>query len=146
MVYVDTSVIVKLYFQEEYSREAADWLKENNEAIPLTSLHELEFTNAIHLKRFRSEITMAETRLVMSKFDEHEKKGIFYRPHLDWPGIFDHAIDLAKKHSGTTGSRSLDILHVASALAIRADRLLTLDDRQSEIADRAGLKIENFLK
>ena len=146
MIYVDTSVIVKLYFKEEYSRDASNWLKENNEAIPLTSFHELELINAINLKQFRTEITPDETRLILSRFEEHEISGIYYRPQLDWSAIFIHAIDLSKKHSASIGSRSLDILHVASALSISADRYLTLDDRQTRLAALAGLKIENIKK
>ena len=143
MIYVDTSVIVKLYFKEEYSKEASRWLKENNEAIPLTSFHELELINAIHLKQFRTEITPDETRLIMSRFEEHEINGIYYRPILDWYAIFIHAIELSKKHSASIGSRPLGILHVASALSIGADRFLTLDDRQTQLAALAGLKIES---
>ena len=146
MVYVDTSVIVKLYIKEEYSRDMSNWLKENDEALPLTSFHELELINAIHLKQFRAEITLDETRLIMTMFEEHEKSGIYYRPQLDWSAIFIHAIDLSKKHSAIVGSRSLDILHVASALSINADRFLTLDDRQTRLAEFAGLKIENVKK
>jgi predicted nucleic acid-binding protein len=146
VIYVDTSVIVKLYFKEEYSRDASNWLKENNEAIPLTSFHELELINAINLKQFRTEITPDETRLILSRFEEHEISGIYYRPQLDWSAIFIHAIDLSKKHSASIGSRSLDILHVASALSISADRYLTLDDRQTRLAALAGLKIENIKK
>ncbi len=146
MVYVDTSVIVKLYIKEKYSRNASNWLKENNEALPLTSFHELELINAIHLKQFRAEITLDEARLIMSRFEEHEKSGIYYRPQLDWSAIFIHAIDLSKKHSASSGSRSLGILHVASALSINADRLLTLDDRQTRLGALVGLKIENIKK
>lgn len=140
MVYVDTSVILKLYIREEKSRAASVWLKNNNEAIPLTRMHELELINAIHLKQFRSEITKDETRLVMSKFEDHEVRGIFYRPRLDWTAIFSHAIDLSQKHSAIIGSRSLDIIHVASALSIDADRFLTFDDRQARLASFAGFK------
>ena len=144
MVYVDTSVIVKLYIKEEFSQESSNWLKENNEAIPLTSFHELELINAIHLKQFRGEITSDETRLILSRFEEHEKSGIYYRPQLDWSAMFIHAIDLSKKHSASIGSRSLDILHVASALSISADRFLTLDDRQTRLAALTGLKMESI--
>ena len=146
MVYLDTSVIVKLYFREENSQNISKWLKKNNEAIPLTSFHELEFLNAIQLKHFRTEISLDETRLIMSRFEEHEKSGIYYRPQLDWSSIFIHAIDLSKKHTANIGSRSLDILHVASALSIDADRFLTLDDRQTKLAALAGLQIENIKK
>ena len=139
-------MIVKLYVKEEYSRDTSNWLKENDEAIPLTSFHELELINAIHLKQFRAEITLDETCLIMSRFEEHEKSGIYYRPQLDWSAIFIRAIDLSKEHSASIGSRSLDILHVASALSINADRLLTLDDRQARLAALAGLKIEKIKK
>ena len=146
MVYVDTSIIVKLYIKEEYSQESSSWLKENNEAIPLTSFHELEFINAIYLKLFRTETTPQTIHQIMARFEEHEKKGIYYRPQLDWSDIFIHAIDLSKMHSAAMGLRSLDILHVASALSINADRFLTLDDRQTKLAALAGLKIENIKK
>jgi predicted nucleic acid-binding protein len=146
VVYVDTSVIVKLYIREEYSRAASVWLKKNNEAIPLTSLHELELIKAIHLKQFRTEITPKETRLIMSRFAEHETGGIYYRPRSDWSEIFSYAIDLSKKHTASIGSRSLDILHVASALSINADRFLTLDERQAKLAILAGLQIETIKK
>ena len=144
MLYVDTSVIVKLYFKEEYSQKAARWLKDNNEAIPLTSFHELELLNAIQLKQFRKEITPDQSRLIISRLEEHEMSGIYFRPQLDWSAIFIHALDLSEKHSAIIGSRSLDILHVASALSINADRFLTFDDQQTRLAGLAGLKIENL--
>jgi predicted nucleic acid-binding protein len=146
VLYVDTSVIVKLYFKEAYSRDTSNWLKANDEAIPLTSFHELELINAIQLKKFRNEITPDQTRLIISRLEEHEMSGIYYRPQLDWSAIFIQAIDLSKKHSAIIGSRSLDILHVASALSINADRFLTFDERQIRLAELAGLKIVNVKK
>lgn len=146
MVYVDTSVIVKLYIKEKYSMAASGWLKQNNESIPLTSFHELELINAIHLKKFRTEISLAETHLIMSRFEEHEKNGVYYRPPLNWPDIFINAIELSRKHTASIGSRALDILHVASALSIGSERFLTLDDRQTRLAALAGMKIENIRK
>ena len=143
MIYVDTSVIVKLYIKEKYSFEVSDWIKKNNEAIPLTRFHELEFSNAIYLKQFRMEMTDDQVRLVLSKFDGHQRGGVYYRPRLNWTDTIDFAVDLAQNHTKSTGTRSLDILHVASALAIKATRFLTLDDRQSTLAELAGLTIEN---
>ena len=141
MVYVDTSVIVKLYIKEELSREASNWIKNNNEAVPLTRFHELEFTNAVQLKRFRSEATEDEAIVITTRLKEHENKGVFYHPQLDWSEIFNYAIDLSEKHTALTGARSLDILHIAAALSIKADKFLTADGRQSEVAKLAGLKI-----
>ncbi len=141
MLYVDTSIIVKLYVKEEHSLNVSNRIIENNEAIPLTGLHDLEFINAINLKLFRKEITEDEAGCIISKFHEHESRGVYYRPQLSWPETFRYAVDLSGSHTGNTGSRSLDILHVASALSIKADRFFTIDTRQSELAHFAGLKI-----
>jgi len=143
MLYVDTSVIVKLYVKEKHSSSFSNWLKKNNEAIPLTVFHELEFNNAINLKEFRGEITTDEIRLIMAKFAEHENRGVFYRPKINWTDTFKYAVNLSKEHTKKTGSRSLDILHVASALLIKADKFLTFDERQSRLAFHAGIKIES---
>jgi predicted nucleic acid-binding protein len=37
------------------------------------------------------------------------------------------------------GTRARDILHVASALLLRAERILTFDDRQRQLAHAEGL-------
>ncbi len=144
MLYVDTSVIVKLYIKEEYSFEVSHWIRKNNEAIPLTGFHELEFTNTIYLKQFRTEMTDEQALLVLSKFDEHQRKGVYYRPQINWTDTINFALGLSQSHTKTTGSKSLDIFHVASALAIKANRFLTIDKRQSALAELAGLTIETF--
>jgi predicted nucleic acid-binding protein len=146
VLYTDTSLIVKLYIKEKHSFEVSNWLKENNEAIPLTRFHELEFTNAIFLKQFRKEITDNQIRLILDKFNEHRARGVYYHPQINWTETLHIAIDLARGQTANTGSRSLDILHVASALAVKANRFLTLDERQSELASAVGLKVENYKK
>ena len=146
MLYVDTSVIVKLYIKEEYSLEVSHWIRKNNEAIPLTRFHELEFTNAVYLKQLRTEMTKEQVLFVLSKFDEHQRRGVYYRPQINWVDTINLALDLSQSHTKTAGSRSLDIIHVASALAIKANRFLSLDKKQSALADLAGLTIENCIK
>lgn len=146
MIYVDTSVIVKLYFREEFSFEASNWIRKRSRAIPLTPFHELEFTNAVKLKRFRKEMTKEEAETVIARFHEHEKRAVFYRPQIDWADTFGLAIDLSRTHTEKIGARSLDVIHVASALALGADGFTTLDQKQSKLAANAGLRIEDCRK
>lgn len=141
MIYLDTSVIVKLYFREALSKKVAAWLKTTNEAIPLTLLHELEFLNAIALKRFRDEISEDDAERVHAMLEKHKTAGVYFRPQVEWPGVFNRAIELSARHSKTIGSRSLDILHVALALSTETTRFVTLDQRQSELAESAGLDV-----
>lgn len=140
MIYVDTSVIVKLYIRETYSREASDWIRANNEAIPKTIFHELEFTNAIKLKQFRNEMTSSEAETILGRFNQHETDGIFYRPAINWPDAFARSLKLSKNHTETIGSRSLDVIHVALALSVGADRFFTFDEKQSLLASTVGLQ------
>ncbi len=146
MRYVDTSVIVKLYIKEELSLEVSNWIITSNEAIPLTAFHELELKNAIYLKQFRREITEDQVQMVLLKFDDHQKRGVYYPSPLNWTNTMNMAIDLAQNHTKNTAVRSLDIIHVASALAIKADRFLTLDNRQAKLAASAGLSLEDCTK
>jgi predicted nucleic acid-binding protein len=141
LVYLDTSAIIKLYFKEEYSLETSNWVRKNGKAIPLTSFHELEFLNAVNLKQFRKEFIKEDADSVVSKFKKHEEQGIFFRPQLDWTDIFEISFNLSLNFTRTIGSRSLDILHIASALSIKAGKFLTFDDRQARLASLAGIKI-----
>ena len=145
MHYIDTSVIVKLYSLEPYSLEVSKWIRKNNEAIPLTNLHELEFTNAIFLKQFRGDISPDQAKLILSRFEEHEKERIYYHPKVSWADIWSKSLELSGKHTGIIGSRSLDILHIASALVLKIKRFVTLDTRQSDLAKKAGIKVINII-
>ncbi|MGA7878816.1 MAG: type II toxin-antitoxin system VapC family toxin [Desulfoferrobacter sp.] len=146
MIYVDTSAIVKLYVREDRSSEASSWLRKRNQAIPFTALHQLELTNAVKLKQFRAEISNEEAAVILKRLDEHEAKGVFYRPRLDWAAAFALAIDLSKKHTRKIGARSLDVIHVACALSIGAAVLFTFDERQAKLAVAAGLKLADPMR
>jgi predicted nucleic acid-binding protein len=51
------------------------------------------------------------------------------------------AAQLSERHTTTVGTRSLDILHIASAKAIRATEFLLFDDRQRNLAQLVGLVV-----
>lgn len=48
-------------------------------------------------------------------------------------------VSLYVQNTETLGARGMDILHVASALALKARRFVTADERQRELARLAGL-------
>jgi predicted nucleic acid-binding protein len=47
--------------------------------------------------------------------------------------------DLARRHGPVLGVRTLDSLHVACALELKADRFWTFDERQARLAEAVGL-------
>ena len=54
---------------------------------------------------------------------------------------FEICIELARKHTPRFGVRTLDVLHVAVALELRATQFWTFDDRQAKLAKVVGLKV-----
>ena len=48
---------------------------------------------------------------------------------------------LAREHTAALGTRSLDVLHVAAALALRERNFVTGDDRQAKLAAAVGLRV-----
>jgi predicted nucleic acid-binding protein len=48
---------------------------------------------------------------------------------------------LSALYSETLGTRSLNVLHVASALVLGRSEFLTFDNRQGALASAAGLKV-----
>src|SRR5438094_3313096 len=57
------------------------------------------------------------------------------------PVAFRVAAHLSERHSVKLGTRSLDILHIVSAKAIRAAELLSFDVRQRSLAQLVGLVV-----
>lgn len=53
---------------------------------------------------------------------------------------FDRSADLARRHGAKLGIRTLDSLHVACALELKAERFWTFDERQAKLARAEGLK------
>ncbi len=141
MVYWDTSLIIKLYIKEQESMAVEKKVKGINQAIPITSLHELEFNNALRLKKFRNEISEAEIDHIFTLQKQHEAIGVYYRPIVNWGEVFRISLDLSNQHTSIIGSRSLDILHVALAKDLKAMQFLTNDNRQRDLAQSAGLTI-----
>jgi predicted nucleic acid-binding protein len=69
------------------------------------------------------------------------ESGVLHIPDLDFPAVFHRAESLSAAHTPLIGSRSLDILHVASALTLGCSRFASFDRRQRMLARKAGLRI-----
>ena len=54
---------------------------------------------------------------------------------------FELCADLARRYGPKFGMRTLDTLHVACALELKAERFWTFDERQAKLAKAQGMKI-----
>jgi predicted nucleic acid-binding protein len=72
------------------------------------------------------------------------KSGVLVSASADWPVIFGEAVKLAEQHTGTIGSRSLDVLHCAAAKVLSAAEFISTDRRQKDLAAAMGLNVLTF--
>ena len=106
----------------------------------LTPLHRAEWAHAICQYVFQRRISAREYQQVCSDFEEDRKTGLWMEVGL--PDMaFETCIQLAGHHVPRLGARTLDSLHVASAIELKADYFWTFDDRQAKLAEAEGLKI-----
>jgi len=139
IAYADTGFLVSLYGQNDHSA-AATALVRSKPVFILTALGEAEFTNALELRVFRKEWRRREARLVHELFLQHQAAGIFRAQPLT-SEVWEKALVLAQRYSAKLGTRTLDLLHVASVLILRPDVFYTFDKRQQRLAKAERLRV-----
>jgi predicted nucleic acid-binding protein len=139
--YYDSAVLVKLYVCEAHSQAALNLIVAARACVPLNRLQELEIFNALRLKAFRGDISADETAAAVAAVAADLRCGRLYRPALDWGAVFAAALELSAANTLSVGCRSLDVLHVAAALAQNCREFVSMDDRQIRVAAAAGLTV-----
>ena len=136
-IYVDSSLLVSSYVDDSHSAEA-DRRMSGSPLVWITVLNRTELAHAIRQYVFRGKISLSESQQVWSQFQQDCAQGIWIPVNL--PGkIWETSIDLAQRYGPTLGVRTLDSLHVACALELKAQRFWTFDERQARLAEAVGL-------
>lgn len=140
-VYADPSALLKLYLHQPESAAMNAWRRRARGALALTLPGRAEIVNGICLAAFRGAISAEARDDALASFDEDVAAGRYVPADLLWRAALQRAADLSRKHTGTLGCRTLDVLHVASALELRLARFLTFDARQRMLARAVGLRL-----
>jgi predicted nucleic acid-binding protein len=139
-IYADTSFLVALYSPEADSLKALKWMQSARHPLPYTPLHRLELRTAIRMRVFRGQITPDQRKQAFVEVESDLSGGILAHMTVPWADAFQKAENLAAAHVETTGIRSMDLLHVAVAQALKARTFLTLELKQRTFAAGAGLQ------
>lgn len=140
-VYADTSFLVSLYVQNANTARAVAAVESGATPLIFTPLIRHELRNALRLCVFRRQIAAAQRESALHDMEADAEAGVLHLTPVDWPKAFTHAERLGRSHSEALGTRGMDILHVACALALRAKRFATFDGRLRQLAKLAGLDV-----
>ena len=138
--YADTSFLVSLYVLDANSALAAGRMERVRLPILLTPFGELELTNAISLRQFRRELQPSKVNAALSLVRKDLADGILQLKPLA-ASVFDRAKQMARRRTAQLGTRTLDVLHVASALELQVEEFYTFDRNQEKLAKAEGLVV-----
>jgi predicted nucleic acid-binding protein len=139
--YADTSFLFALMLHDKNSAAAGAYLRVHRQGLPFTSLQHCELKNAVRLAVFRRQIDAGTAKAALIQIDADLAAGNLVHTPLAWPDALDEAESFSEKHTVTLGIRTLDLLHIGTALTLGLKNFLTFDQRQHACAKAAGLRV-----
>ena len=139
--YADSSFLVSCYVSDANTPRAKAYLLQAGESLVFTAWHALEVRNAFKLGVFRGLFAAADANAAWANLETDMRSGRLTKKSVNWPVVLRVAARFSKRHSATVGTRSLDILHIAAAKALRAVEFVSFDGRQKTLAAMVGLKV-----
>jgi predicted nucleic acid-binding protein len=133
--YLDTSFLIKLYVTEPDSGDAVSWFRRNVGEVFISSLTDLEVAAALYRK-----LPAARAAEAHKIFLEDRVLGVYRKVNID-ETVFEDAGALVVRCADTFRLRSLDAIHLASALHTSAAEFATYDARLAGAAMFMGLKV-----
>jgi predicted nucleic acid-binding protein len=138
-VYADSSFLVSSYVPDGHTPEVLRRLSDRPR-IWFTPFHEVEISNAVAQQVFRGMIAAERATQVYRDISRDCAAGVWILTGFP-EDAFTKGVALARTHVAKFGTRTLDSLHVAAALELKAEQFWTFDDRQAKLAKAAGLKV-----
>jgi hypothetical protein len=109
--------------------------------VPLTLHGKAELINSVYLAVFRGDISAALADGAMGDLDSDLTQGRLALAEVPWRRVLERAAELSRMHTSSFGTRTLDVLHVASALELRSRAFVTYDERQAVLARKVRLRV-----
>ena len=148
MIFADTSLLCALYRGQDNSAQADRLVKNARGPLHVSSLVLFEFRQSARLQAFRFSKDRAQgfsrhqAQQMLAVLQTNVMAGGLVIALVDWPDVHSIAEQLSGRHTVGGGHRSLDVLHVATALHLQAAEFFTFDKNQALLARVEGLKVK----
>jgi predicted nucleic acid-binding protein len=144
-MYWDTSALLKAYIPEIDSEYFTGLIATGNQFVCSSIITTVEFRCAVHRKSKAGDIGATGAKRAIERFTRDCTEGRITQIPCDAALTVSarEVVDLAatRPKSRSIMIRSLDAIHIASALSVRAASLVTTDQRMREVAATLSLKL-----
>ncbi|PYX06601.1 MAG: hypothetical protein DMG88_18095 [Acidobacteria bacterium] len=137
-VYADSSFLAALYVEDSHSAVTQEWMRQNPR-VWFTPLNLAECFHAIAKQVFYRKISQTAAAAIFQILQRDRADGLYLETAMP-ENAFNLCAELGRRYGPKLGMRTLDTLHVACALELKAERFWTFDERQAKLAKTAGLK------
>jgi predicted nucleic acid-binding protein len=144
----DTSFLCALYRRQVNSSQAAAYFKTMPEALHVSGLLLYEFRQSarfqvwIHARDKSKCYPQAHCDRALADLKTDLDTGALVMATTNWPDVHRLAEAISQRHTIAGGHRSMDVLHVATALHLGAREFLTFDTNQRQLASAEKLKVK----
>ena len=119
----------------------AAWRGKIRGPLWITHHGRLELVNGIELAAHRGIVSEVIHDAALAAVDDDFAQGRYVQADLLWRATLQRANDISREFTRAIGCRSLDILHIASALELGLRSFVTFDVRQKHLAHAVKLKL-----
>lgn len=131
--YLDTNFLLKLYLLEVDSARAVTWIERNTSDIFVSPLTDVELVTV-----FSREDSPVRASRAIRDYRDDLAAHLYIKLDID-DQVFASAVDIAERYSRPYKLRSLDVLHLATAVRHGVSNFGTFDKRLAEAA--AGMRL-----
>ena len=145
--YPDTSFLCALYRLQDNSAQAAAYFAAMPGPLEVTTLLLYEFRQAVRfqIRLYRHDSTKGYPQVEGAKMLADLKADLVNGQVITipgpWPQIHLAAERLSELYKDVNGHRSMDFLHVATAIELGAKEFLTFDGNQKKLAEAEGFVV-----
>ena len=146
IAYADTSFLCSVYRLQDHSPLAFEYREAMAEPLHFTRLLEFEFLQSIELQVWlhaadRTKGPRHQADQMIADWQADVASGLNVVTPCDMDAVLRLAATYSIQRTAKSGHRTLDVLHVATAVHLGAKEFLSFDIRQKKLARHAGLKV-----
>jgi len=145
--YPDTSFLCSLYRAQVNSPQAAAYFQSMPGPLEVTTLLLYEFRQAVrfqirlHRHHPQKGYSKPEGSKMLADLKSDLITGAVVVIPGPWPQVHSAAERLSELYTDANGHRSMDILHIATAIELGVTEFLTFDANQKKLAEAEGLVV-----
>lgn len=129
---------MSLYLKDGHSAAALE-LVASHPRLWLTPLHIAECFHAFAQQVFFGRVPASVVEGLYDQLSRDRAQDVWLESEIP-ARAFERSAELARRYGPRLGVHTLDSLHVACALELKAERFWTFDERQAKLARAEGLK------